>query len=84
MVMAANRGVSTSARGLGREYEDLVRQAMAVPEIARAMEAYAMLERYQAAAPTPVQKVTYATGGNTSVGSLTNAPMIPFGIGGNR
>lgn len=84
MVMAAEPDVSTSERRLGSEYEALVQQAMAVPEIARAMEAYAELQHCQGTVPAPVRKVMYATGGNASAISPTNAPMIPFGVGGNR
>ena len=79
MVMTPDSNVGTSVRRLENEYEALVQQAMAVPEIARAMEAYAELQRYQAVSTATAWKVTFATGGNTS----TNARMIPFGIGGN-
>jgi hypothetical protein len=84
MHMAADPGVGVPARNLASEHEDLLRQAMAVPELVRAMEAYAALTIYQTALAAAVQqKITYATGGNAAVGPMPNARTIPFGIGAN-
>jgi hypothetical protein len=84
MRMAADPGVGVPARNLARDHEDLLQQAMAVPELVRAMEAYAALALYQAALAAALQqKITYATGGNAAVGVTPTAPAIPFGIGAN-
>ncbi len=84
MSVTADPGVRRSVRNLASEHEELVQQAMAVPEVLRAMEAYAALTLYQTVLAAAVQqKITYATGGNAAL-VTPSAPATPFGIGANR
>lgn len=84
MSAATERSVDASARNLASEHQELLEQAMAVPELVQAMQAYAALAAYQAALAAAVQqKIIYATGGNATAGVTPGVPATPFGIGAN-
>jgi len=80
MSTAADPGVHASTRNLASEHEELLQQAMAVPEVLRAMEAYAALAMYQTVLAAAVQqKVIYATGGNAPMGVTPSTQTVATG-----
>lgn len=65
--MAHVKRDKTKAPQRQTEQQALVEQARSIPEVARAMDAYARVAAFVPAAPPPAMKVRVASGGNAGL-----------------